>query len=330
MNLTICQLVDKVSNDEKPAEVEISLVEDADDEAASETNVDGTSTAVTESERSTVVDDSAIHTPTSDKGLTPKQAARRAESEKKLLEKQRAKEERERERQREKEERELQKKLEKEAKEEQRKREKEAKDQKRLAEIEEKEKKRQADIEEREKKRQAEIEAKNEERRKKEEQREEERRKREEQKEEERKRREDEKRQREEAEVNKNRKTAEAFAKFFVPKKGGAKAITAESADKDVPAQLQPFMSFQVKGDMKVAAVTRRQLSQQQRTNLESALFTNVDKAGLYLTELKKGERVAQRSGKTWSSIDEGAQSEVEDEVFFVGKYSDDFISKCR
>lgn len=308
--------------------MEISLSDDTDEERRNDVTTE--SIALNESLNSSTADDQLRRTPVGDKGITPKQAARRAESEKKLLEKQRAKEDRERERQREKDERELQKKKEREAKEEQRKREKEAREQKRLAEleekekkrqaeIEEKEKKRQAEIEEKEKKRQAEIEAKNEERRKKEEQREEERRKREELKEEERKRREEEKKQREEAEVNKNRKTAAAFAKFFVPKKADTKAADSEVGDKDVPVQVQQFMSFQIKGDMKVAAITRRQLSQQQRAELEGGLFSNAEKGALYLTELKKGKHVAQQRGKTWSSIDEEAQSEVEDEIFFLG-----------
>lgn len=315
--LIFSNLVDKAKSNEEPPMMEISLSDETDEEGRNDVTAE--SNALNESINSSAADDRLTRTPAGDKGITSKQAARRAESEKKLLEKQRAKEDRERERQREKDERELQKKKEREAKEEQRKREKEAKEQKRLAELEEKEKKRQAEIEEKEKKRLADIEAKNEERRRKEEQKDEERRKREELKEEERKRREEEKRQREEAEVNKNRKTAAAFAKFFVPKKADTKAADFEMADKDVPVQVQQFMSFQIKGDMKVAPITRSHLSQQQRTELESGLLSNVDKRNLYLNELKTAKHVAQQQGKTWSSIDEEAQSELEDEIFLLG-----------
>lgn len=323
--------------------IEISLSDDTDDDkrvesAQKETDTPSANAADANAADESMspirtADDQMARTPGGDKGMTPKQIARRAESEKKLLEKQRAKEERERERQRERDERELQKKKEREAKEEQRKAEKVAKEQKRLAELEEKEKKKQAEAEEKEKKRQAEaeekekkkqaeIEAKNEERRKREEQKEEERKRREEQKEEERKRREEERRQREEADQVEIRKTAAKFASFFVPKKVDANVTVSKAADSNVSAQSQQFMSFQIKGDMKVAAVTRRQLSAQQRAELETVMFTNVEKDDLYLGELKAAKRVPQQSGKTWSPTDEEAQAETDDDLFFLGKIS--------
>lgn len=248
--------------------------------------------------------------------LTPKQLQRRAESEKKLLEKQRAKEERERKlqeerelRQREKDEKERQKKKERDEKEEQRKKERDEKEEQRKREKEEREQKRLAEIEEREKKRQAEIEAKNEERRKKEEQ-----------KEEERKKKDEEKRLKEQAEQIKNRKTSEAFVKFFVPKKTDAKADTDANVNDD-SVQIQNFMSFQVKDDMKVAPVTRRTLTPTVRTQLENNLCSiAVNTENLYLAQLKNGTHIPHQTGKTWL-LDDDTES-AEDELYIMGKLS--------
>lgn len=312
--------------------MEIILCDDTDDDkhadAVQGRENNAEMNASNEAMDSTTSDDQLMLTPVSDKGMTPKQAARRAESEKKLLEKQKAKEQRELDRQREKEEKELQRKQEREAKEAQRKREKEAKEQKRLAEqeeremkkkaeAEEKEKKKQAEAEEKEKKRLAEIEARNEERRKRDEQKEEERRKREELKEEERKCREEEKRQRDEAEANRNRREAAVFANYFKVK---PKVTVSEAPETGALTQSHQFMSFEIKGAMKVAAVTRRQLLPQERADLEGALSASVEKDELYLKKLKTGKHVARQSGKTWSVIDDEAQSEVEDELFLLGK----------
>lgn len=319
--------------------VEIVSDDDTDEEKTSKSPSD--SNILNESVCSSLGDNQIMCTPGSEKNMTPRQLARRAEYEKKMVEKQQAKDERERERRREKEEKEKQKQKEREAKEEQRKREKDAKEQKRLAELEEKEKKKQAELEEKERKRLAEIEAKNEERRRKEEQKEEERKrreeqkeeerkrreeqkeeerkKREEQKEEERKRREEEKRQREEAEANKHRKEAEALKKFFVPMKSDAKTSDADAKQKEDSPSVQQFMSFQIKGDMKVAAVTRRKLTSQQRANLEKALATTCGKSQLYLSKLKDGTYETQRDGKTWST-EEDAQSEADDDILYLGK----------
>lgn len=279
--------------------------------------------------------------------LTPKQLQRKAESEKKLLEKQRAKEERDRKaqeakelRQKEKEEKEEQKKKEREEKEEQKRREREEKEEQRKREKEEREMKRQAEIDEREKKRLQEIEAKNEERRKKEEQKEEERRKREEQKEEERKKREEqkeeerlkkeeEKRQKDEAEKNKMRKTAEAFAKFFLPKKVDAKMDVDTVENINSNDQAQKFMSFAVKGNMKLAPIKRRTLTTAERGALDNLLFSNAGKPNLYLNSLKEGKHVPGKSGKTWNGEDEESSSE-DDDIYIIGKLCRRFCFQQR
>lgn len=250
--------------------------------------------------------------------MTPRQLARRAESEKKLAERQKAKQEREEQRKREreekeqqrrkeKEEKEDQKRKEREEKEEQKRKEREEKEEQKRKEKEEKEQKRLTELEEKEKKRQAEIEAKNERKRLQEQLKEEERLK-----------KEQEKRLKEEMEQNKNRKTAEAFVKFFVPKKNDVKPdIDNEQLDQAQSTTL--FMSFEVKEGMKVAPVIRRQLEDKQRAELENNIKnqTKVKASQLYLAELKRGDRQSLSGGKTW--IVEEGNVEKSDDLFILG-----------
>lgn len=224
----------------------------------------------------------------SPKSLTPKQLLRRAETEKKLQEKQQAKEQRDRKlqeekeaRQRERDEKERQRKKERDDKEEQRRREKEEKDEQKRQERDERERKRQADID-----------AKNEERKRKEEQKEEERRKRDEEK---------------EAEEAKKRKTAEAFTKFFVANKAIASkrsATAAEQLDADDSSdsvRKMTFMPFRIKGNMKLAPTVRRSLPDDRKARLDvviAAAATAAETNELYLEQLKV--LVPETSGKTW------------------------------
>lgn len=289
---------------------------------------------------------SAANTPI--QNLTPRQLLRKAESEKKQLEKERARVEREDKLRKEREEKEEQRRREKderkkeredklrkerEEKEEQRRREKEERDRKKQAELDEKEKQRERERDEKERKRLAELEAKKrkeeqkeEERRQKEAQKEEERRKREELKEDERRKkeeekrlREEEKRQKEEADKLKYRKTAAAFAKFFVPKKDGSKGDkeTEENADDE---QISNFKPFRIKEDMKVAPVIRRMLQSNEKGTFDKQLFSNISVNGLYLKQLKQGKRVPYKFEKTWLPIDdERKQPNDDDDVQVLG-----------
>lgn len=138
-------------------------------------------------------------------------------------------------------------------------------------------------------------------------------------KEEERKKKEDEKRQKIEAEQNKNRKTAEAFVKFFVPKKVENKSALNENDEKiDIEQVSQMFMSFQVKEDMKMAPVIRRTLNNAERLALEHTMESKNSTVDLYLSQLNSEAFVAKRTPRTWQD-DEDDKSSNADDLFIIG-----------
>ncbi|XP_058115833.1 chromatin assembly factor 1 subunit A [Anopheles ziemanni] len=266
--------------------------------------------------------------------LTPKQIARREEHKKRAAkkleekeekrrkaqeekeEKAREKEEQDRQRRREREEKEEQKKKEREEKEELRRKEREEKEEQKRKEREEKEDIKRKEREEKEKKRQAEIDLKNEEKR----QKEEERRKKEEQKEEERKRKEEEK----EAEEKRKQKVAQAFTSFFVKKNAsgsGTSRVSDEensfesslgaSTNTGTSMSQQRFMPFCVKGDMRLAPITRRALGPLQKAYLEQILAnvgmkpSAMAPSELYLGLLRDGICKPRKAGRTWSMEEE-------------------------
>lgn len=323
----------------KESESEIKAVSDADEKVANkeEQNENRNSSSFSDSDDSGASKsgsgkdkdsdkdkdskDSNCHTPRQRKSLPS------AGSEKKILEKQKAKEERERkiqeeklQRQREKDEKERQRKKEKEEKEEQRRKEREEKEEQRRKEREEKEEQRRKEKEEKEeqkrkekeekeKKRLAELEMKNEERRKKEEAKEEERRK----KEDERRKKELEK---EEAE-NKKKKAAEAFTKFFISAKPVEKSDDRLSVDSDVHPVQTNFMPFRVKDHMKLAPLHRKMLARNEKETLEQILEKDEveSKENLYLGCLKSGKITPGKDTRTL-----GVEDDSSDEVVIVGK----------
>ncbi|XP_073833920.1 chromatin assembly factor 1, p180 subunit [Musca autumnalis] len=219
------------------------------------------------------------------KNLTPKQKKLLEQRQKAREEKERKLQEEKRKKQQEKEEKELAKKREREEKEEQKRKEREEKEEQKRKEREEKERKRLA-----------EIEAKNEEKRKRNEAKEEELRK----KDEERKRKEQEK---EEAELKK-KKAAEAFTKFFVAKAPSANQQNLEDDENtgDGTKSLA-FRPFQIKGDMKLAPINRKILSEDSKNRIDHLLGLRSDddeedivrakplpKSKLYLSELRSGQ----------------------------------------
>lgn len=136
-------------------------------------------------------------------------------------------------------------------------------------------------------------------------------------KEEERKKREDEKRQKMEAEQNKNRKTAEAFFKFF--KKVESKPDSNEQGENmDADQVPQTFVSFQVKDNMKMAAVNRRTLNREERTTLDNFISSDIPSADLYLTQLKNNAIAPRKTVRTLPSDDDDKSNNADD-LFIMG-----------
>lgn len=137
-------------------------------------------------------------------------------------------------------------------------------------------------------------------------------------KEEERKKREEEKRQKMEAEQNKNRKTAENFAKWFVPKKVESKPDSNEVNEQlNCDQMQQTFMSFQVKDDMKMAPVTRRTLSRDERLSFDNLFSTDLSPNELYLHRLQNNWFAPRKSSRTW--MDDEDDKSSNDDLYVIG-----------
>ncbi|XP_014210462.1 chromatin assembly factor 1 subunit A [Copidosoma floridanum] len=208
------------------------------------------------------------------KKLTPKQIEKKRESMKKreMREKQRFEREKklqeEREnRKKEKEEKKREREEKDKALKEQKKKEKEEREQKKLAELEQKQKEKEA--------------------------KEEDRRKREEAKEEERKRKEEEKLEAE----RKKQKAASNFVSFFVSKK----PTETKPAEVETKVVQSNFMPFEVKVDMRTAPVTRRKLSNGEKSELDKLMSESIKNVSeLYINELRSKKFCVRKSGKTW------------------------------
>ncbi|XP_015175916.1 PREDICTED: chromatin assembly factor 1 subunit A-like [Polistes dominula] len=253
-----------------------SLRVDSDYEIEVSSN-DEDNTKVSEKKETTNMNVKGLRTPTQktkktditkNKKVTPKQlqkensARKRKEREQLRLEKERKREEERENRRREKEEKRKEKEEKERAEREQKKKEKEQKELKKQMEIEQKQK---------------EKEAKEQERRK---------------KEEERKRKEEEKLEFE----RKKQKEASTFVSFFVPKKQEMKS-TEEENNTDV----QTFMPFEVKTDMRVAPICRGNLDESQKLSLDSYLNKGDEETiNLYLAEMKSKKIIRHKSEKTW------------------------------
>ncbi|XP_067639605.1 chromatin assembly factor 1 subunit A [Eurosta solidaginis] len=221
------------------------------------------------------------------KTLTPKQMKLMEQRRKAREEKERKLQEERLQKQREKEAKELERKREREEREELRRKEREEKDEQKRKEREERDEVKRKEREEKERKRLAEQEVKNEEKRKRNEAKEEELRK----KEEERKRK-------EEADL-KAKKVAEAFQKFFKTKRASngedGDAAQQTNRNESYDSKSLAFRPFEVKGDMKMAPICRKQLSQERRAQLDEHIGDAngeavVEKQELYLAELKCGK----------------------------------------
>ncbi|XP_035787096.1 chromatin assembly factor 1 subunit A-like [Anopheles albimanus] len=225
------------------------------------------------------------------KKISAKQLARRLEHERKLALKEQERQEKRRRLQEEKEE----KAREKEELERQRRKEREEREEQKRREREEREEAKRKEREEKEKRRQSEIEQKNEEKRL---------------KEEERRRKEEE---REAEEKRKQKAQAQVFSRFFVkktPANGSTKASDDENSIDSIrggePGMVSDrFMPFCVKGDMRMAPVTRRTLSQSEKDRLQTlfggeATKDEIPASDLYLGLLKRNCIQPLKTGPTW------------------------------
>ncbi|XP_020711490.2 chromatin assembly factor 1 subunit A [Athalia rosae] len=109
---------------------------------------------------------------------------------------------------------------------------------------------------------------------------------------------EDERRKKEEEKLEAERKKQKAavnFANFFVPKKPDAKIV-----EEDVVVKDQLFMPFEVKADMRVAPITRRNLDDTDKLTFDKLLNKGISKDELYLNGLIKNPTNIRRSQKTW------------------------------
>ncbi|XP_078052140.1 uncharacterized protein LOC144478252 [Augochlora pura] len=213
-------------------------------------------------------------TPTADQlkqeTLTPKQQERRMSSAMKKKEKERLKIEMERQRE---ERREIRQKEKEERRKEKEERYKAEREQKMLEKKLREQKKQEEYIQKRKEKQ-----ARDDERRKRDEAREEERRKKKEEK--------------LEAE-RKKQKAASNFTSFFVAKK--LKSLEEESTKK-----VHNFMPFEVKADMKLAPICRRNLSEMEKITLDENQNKEISIAELYLSDLKNKKIVPRKSSRTW------------------------------
>lgn len=236
------------------------------------------------------------------KTLSPKQLQKRLESEKKRKQKQLEREERERKKQEEKEEKlrfkqELQK--QKQEKEELKKKEREEKEKQKKMEREEKELQKKKEREEKEQKRREK------------EEREEQKRKEKEQERLKKQQEIEEKNREKQKQEEQKQKAAAAFANFFVP-------LKTETEEKK-PATQTAFMPFEVKSDMRLAPITRNQLTEIQKENLISIVHMQDASAQTYLKELKSG-RTPRKSNKTWSYIDPSDDVVIVEEDVTLGE----------
>lgn len=124
-----------------------------------------------------------------------------------------------------------------------------------------------------------------------------------------------------EAEQNKNRKTAEAFVKFFVPKKVDNKCESNEQGELlDCDQMPQTFMSFQVKEDMKMAPIIRRTLNSDERSSFEQHLLSSgIPEDNLYLSQLKRNIFSPRKYLRTWS--DDEDEKASTDDLFVIGNF---------
>lgn len=75
------------------------------------------------------------------------------------------------------------------------------------------------------------------------------------------------------------------------------------------------FMPFEVKADMRIAPVTRRNLTNEEKIELEKLMSKEIDdKSTLYLSLLKNNKLNPRKSKRTWPV------ETIDDDVILLGK----------
>lgn len=206
-----------------------------------------------------------------------------------------SKEERERKKQEERDEREKQKR----EKQEQKIKERQEKEEQKRKEREEKEEQKRKEREEKEEQKRKEKEEKEELKRKEKEEKEAQKIKEREEKEEQKKKQKEEKETQKQQELQKEKKKIQkesaAFLNFFVPRKSTGGTEPKPKHEEVV----SNFMPFQIKADMRLAPLIRRNLSEEQKEDLLNKISEQEEtNENLYLTEIKN--RTLGKSTKTW------------------------------
>lgn len=107
----------------------------------------------------------------------------------------------------------------------------------------------------------------------------------------------------------KKQKAATTFTSFFVAKK------QEKSVEDESTSEVKNFMPFEVKGDMKIAKVCRRFLTEQEKLLLDNMCNEgSTQMANLYLSEIKDKRTIPRKSSKTWPL-------ETKDDVILLGKH---------
>jgi hypothetical protein len=116
-------------------------------------------------------------------------------------------------------------------------------------------------------------------------------------------------------EDERKKKAAEAFTKFFVPKKKIEGPVIDDDISKDSAESAESagnFMPFQIHGKMRLAPCVRYHILQSHLDRLDEFMKNNSDTES-YLKDLKKG-KIPKKSGKTWPKEDR------DDDLIVVGK----------
>lgn len=104
-----------------------------------------------------------------------------------------------------------------------------------------------------------------------------------------------------------------------MPKKVENKTDSNENDENmDIEQIPRTFMSFQVKDDMKIAPVTRRNLNSDERLHLDHFIFSDPPSTTSYLSELKNNTIVPRKTGRTWQDDDDEKCSNADD-LFVIG-----------
>lgn len=86
----------------------------------------------------------------------------------------------------------------------------------------------------------------------------------------------------------------------------------------DIEQIPRTFMSFQVKDDMKIAPITRRNLNSVERSHLDNFISSDPPSTTSYLSELNNNTIVPRKTGRTWQDDDDEKFSNADD-LFVIG-----------